>query len=255
MISEALTLVRADLLKLRRRRGLMTLAAGLVVGGLSLIFIVNALRHGSNPVQNPPAGGVKHFENATDFVGLMSVVVAAIIGATAGAGDSETGVLRDLVATGRSRVALYASRAAAGVAITLAIVVAALVVASVLSVVLAGSLQAPSFSYILHRGVGVLAFAAVSALIAVGIATFVRSRGPVVAVVIGFGIVVSQILLQITFLGNARAALPLSAFERMVGDTRTAGLYPSLALSITVVVAWALAAIAAGSWWSRRVEV
>jgi ABC-type transport system involved in multi-copper enzyme maturation permease subunit len=255
MISDALALVRADLLKLRRRHGLMWLAAGLVVGGLSLIFIVNAVRHGSDPLNNAPAGGIKHFENATDFVGLMSVVVAAIIGATAGAGDAETGVLRDLVATGRSRVALFASRAAAGVAITLAIVVAAVAVAAVLSVVLAGPLQAPSFSYILHRGAAVVAFAAVNALIAVGIATFVRSRGPVVAVVIGFGIVVSQLLIQITFLGNVRAALPLSAFERMIGDSRIAGLNPSLALSIAVVAGWALAAIAAGSWWSRRVEV
>ena len=254
MITDALALVRADLLKLRRRRGLMALVALIAVGSVALIFTVNAVRHGSAPLKNGPAGGIKNFEDSTDFVGLIGVVVAAMIGATAGAGDAEAGALRDVVATGRSRVALFASRAAAGVGLTTATLVAALAVASVCSVLLAGSVRAPSFSYILHRDAAVLAFGAVSALIAVGIATFARSRGPVIAVVIGFGVIVSQLLLQISFLGNLRALLPLEAFMRMIGDS-THGIHTSLTAAVAVTAVWAIAALGAGSWWSRRVEV
>jgi ABC-type transport system involved in multi-copper enzyme maturation permease subunit len=254
MISDALTLFRTDLLKLRRRRGLIALAGLLAIGGVSVIFTVNAIRHGSTPLQAGPAGGIKNFENSTDFLAMMGVVVAAILGATAGAGDAETGVLRDLVATGRSRTQLFLSRAAAGAATAMVVMLAALAVASILSVALAGSLQSPSFSYILQRDASVLALVAVSALSAVGIATFARSRGPVMAVVIAFGVIVSQLLMQISFLGGVRAALPLAAFQHLAGDTRGV-VAMSTGAAITVLVAWGVAFTGVGNWWARRMEI
>lgn len=75
-----------------------------------------------------------------------------------------------------------------------------------------------------------------------------------IAVVIAFGVMVSQLLLQIGFLGDLRALLPLEAFERMAGDT-TPGILTSLAAAAAVTAAWALAAVGAGVWWARRVEV
>lgn len=254
MISDALFLIRTDLMKLGRRRGLMALVGFIAIGGVGVIFTVNAIRHGSNPAQRGPAGGVANFENATDFLAMMGVVVAAIIGSTAGAGDADAGVLRDLIATGRSRAQLFASRALAGLLVTLAIMLAALAVAIICSIVLRGSLPAPSLSYIVQRGAAVLAFAATSVLVAIGIATFARSRGPATAVVIGFGVIVSQLLLRTTFLGDVRAILPLAAFDKMAGNG-TQGIHSSLAAAIGVTAAWALAAVAAGSWWSSRMEV
>jgi hypothetical protein len=254
MINDALQLLRVDLLKLRRRGGLMALAVTLAVGGVAVIFAVNAIRHASNPLHVAPAGGLKNYENATDFIALIGVVVAAMIGATAGAGDAEAGVLRDLVASGRSRLALFASRATAASALTLAMLACALAVATACSLALAGSLPAPSLGHIVQRTAGVLAFTATSTLVAVGIATFARSRGPVIAVVIALGVMVSQLLLHISFLGGVRGLLPLAAFQRMVGDT-TPGLHMSLSLAIAVTVSWSLAALAAGGWWARRVEV
>jgi hypothetical protein len=254
MISDALTLIHTDLLKLRRRRGVIALVSLLAVGGVSVIFTVLAIRHGSDPLHVRPAGGIRSLENSTDFLAMMGVVVAAILGATAGAGDAESGVLRDLVATGRSRTQLFLSRATAGVAMTMLIMLAALVVASICSVALAGSLRTPSISYILQRDASVLAFAAVTALVAVGIATFARSRGPVMAVVIAIGVIVSQLLLQITFLGDVRALLPLAAFEHLAGDTgRTVAM--STAVGIGVLIAWAAAGTGVGTWWARRMEI
>jgi ABC-type transport system involved in multi-copper enzyme maturation permease subunit len=254
MISDALTLIRTDLLKLRRRRGLMALAGLIAVGGVSIFFTVNAIRHGSNPLQTGPAGGIKHFEDSTDFLAMMGVVVAAILGATAGAGDAEAGVLRDLVATGRSRGQLFLSRATAGVAMTMVVMVAGLTVATVCSVALAGSARAPSVSYILQRDASVLAFAGVTALVTVGAATFARTRGPVMAVVIALGVIVSQLLLQATFLGDVRDVLPLAAFTHLAGDT-TRTLQMSTGVAIAVFLAWAGAATGLGSWWARRMEV
>jgi ABC-type transport system involved in multi-copper enzyme maturation permease subunit len=254
MISEALSLIRNDLLKLRRRRGLMAIAALIAVGSVTVIFIVTAARHGANPQHVRPAGGVKSFQDATDFLGMIAVVLAAMIGVTAGAGDAEIGTLRDLLATGRSRLGFYASRAVAAVVTTTGLLVAALVIVTVCSIVLAGSSPVPSVSEIVQRDGAVLTFGAVSALVCTGIATFVRSRGPLMASVIAFGVLISQLLLQLSFLGSLRELLPLAAFQRLAGDT-ISGLHFQLPVAIAVVVVWALAALAAGGWWARRVEV
>jgi ABC-type transport system involved in multi-copper enzyme maturation permease subunit len=254
MISNALSLIRNDLLKLRRRRGLMAIAALIAVGSVTVIFIVTAARHGANPQDVRPAGGIKSFQDATDFLGMIAVVLAAMIGVTAGAGDAEIGTLRDLLATGRSRLQFYGSRAVAAVLTTTALLAAALVIVTVCSIVLAGSSPVPSVSEIAQRDGAVLAFGAVGALVCTGIATFVRSRGPLMASVIAFGVLISQLLMQLSFLGSARELLPLAAFQRLAGDT-ISGLHFQLPVAIAVVVVWALAALAAGGWWARRVEV
>jgi hypothetical protein len=142
----------------------------------------------------------------------------------------------------------------AGVGVTVAILAAALVVVTACSIALAGSAHAPSLSEIIQRDAAVLGFGASSALVCTGIATFTRSRGPVMASLIAFGVLISELLLRISFLGSLRDVLPLAAFRRMAGDV-TSGLHISLAVAITVAVAWALAALAAGGWWARRVEV
>jgi hypothetical protein len=86
MSSDRLTLVRMDLLKLRRRRGLIAIALLIAIGSVTGIFAVRAIRHGVNPTHLGPAGGINAFEGATDFLGLIEVVVTAMIGVTAGAG-------------------------------------------------------------------------------------------------------------------------------------------------------------------------
>ena len=253
MISETLSLIRMDVLKLRRRRGLMAIALLIAVGSVSVVFAINAVRHGANPQTVGPAGGIRNFQDATDFLGLITVVIAAMIGVTAGAGDAELGVLRDLLATGRSRLALFGSRAVASMIVTVLIMAAAMAVVTVCSVVLAGSDPIPSLSQITEHFGAVLAFAASAALVCTGVGTFARSRGPVMASVIALGVVISQLLLRVSFLGSLRNAVPLAAFQRMAEDS-VSGLNTPLALAIAVTAAWALAALAAGGWWARRVE-
>jgi hypothetical protein len=255
MIADILNLVRMDVLKLRRRRGLVAIVLVIAVVPLSIYFAVNAARHAANPLHVAPAGGAEHFGKTSDFLGgSLGFVIAAMLGVTAGAGDAELGVLRDLVATGRSRVALFASRSIAAVPITVAVLAAGLLLDTACSVALTGSAHVPSVSDIVRRDVSVLGFGAVDTVLAAGVSTFARSRGPMMVSLITFGVLISQLLLPATILGNLRAVVPLAEFERMAGTT-TAGLHFSVALAIAALVGWAAAALAAGAWWVRRVEV
>jgi hypothetical protein len=198
-----------------------------------------------------------NFGDITNFLGSVTVVIAAMVGVTAGAGDAELGVLRDLVATGRSRLSLFASRAIAGAAVTVAVLAVALVVATICSVALAGSAHLPSLSDVVRRDGAGLAFSALAALACAGVAAFARSRGPLMATVIAFGALISQLLLQVSFLGDARAVLPLGDFLRLAGRSRhgIAALHFPVIVAIAALAAWVVGALAAGGWWARRVEV
>jgi hypothetical protein len=255
VIADTLNLVRMDMLKLVRRRGLIAIVLVIAVVPLSVFFAVNAARHGADPSHVAPAGGAGPFGKSSDFLGgSLGFVIAAMLGVTAGAGDAELGVLRDLVATGRSRVALFASRSVAAVPITVGVLAVGLVLDTACSVVLAGSAHVPSLSDIVRRDVAVLGFGASVTVFSAGVSTFARSRGPMMVSLITFGVLISQLLLPATILGNLRAVLPLAEFERMAGTTTT-GLRFSVAVAIAAPVAWAATALAAGSWWARRVEV
>jgi ABC-type transport system involved in multi-copper enzyme maturation permease subunit len=255
MIADGLTLVRMDLLKLRRRRGLIAIVLVIALVPLTVYFAVNAARHGADPSHVAPAGGVKPFEKSTDFLGgSLGFVIAAMLGVTAGAGDAELGVLRDLVATGRSRLVLFVSRCLAAVPVTVAVLGAGLALDTACSIMLAGSAHVPSFSDVVRRDLSVLAFGAVVTVVSAGLSTFVRSRGPMMVSLITFGVLISQLLLPATILGNVRAVLPLAEFERMAGTT-TPALHVSGPIAIAALLAWAGAALASGSWWARRVEV
>ena len=65
------------------------------------------------------------------MLALSGSVVGVIVGATAGAADIEAGVFRDLVATGRSRLALFFARVPGAWAIVLPPLVAAVALAAV----------------------------------------------------------------------------------------------------------------------------
>ena len=61
-----------------------------------------------------PAGGIDNFSGSIELLTQIGVVAAILIGATVGAGDRGAGVFRELVVTGRSRLALFAARLPGG---------------------------------------------------------------------------------------------------------------------------------------------
>ena len=110
-------LVRADLLKLRKRRGLFWWSLVLTAGSMLAYYGVKEVLHLSDAVGNGPAGGRDTYARAMDVLVLTTAVAGALLGTTAGSGDRGAGVFRDLVATGRSRVELSLARVPAALAL------------------------------------------------------------------------------------------------------------------------------------------
>ena len=232
-----LRLIQAEVLKLRRRPGMLTVAVGLTLGLLALAYLVTGIQHGGNPGKYDPAGGLKGFDGSLEFVSMMAFIMAAIVGSTAGSQDIDSGVFRDLAATGRSRTALFLARvggawivAGAILAITLAFHVAG-------AFDLADGTPTPALADIVQASAMTLASGAVGAALAVGLSALFGSRGPVIGILIAAHLLFEPQLQGAGFLGDARQAFPLSAINRL-GEAGSALDYRlALGTAITVILA------------------
>ena len=79
-----------------------------------------AILHAANPDHHGPAGGIENLGHGMSVLVLLGGIAAMIVGASAGADDLASGVFRELVVTGRSRVALFGARIPGGLAFVLA---------------------------------------------------------------------------------------------------------------------------------------
>jgi ABC-type transport system involved in multi-copper enzyme maturation permease subunit len=250
-----LRLIKSDALKLRRRPGMLAVCTGLTLGILVLAFTVITIQHGAHPLKNDPAGGLAGFNDSLQIVSLMVFLVGAIVGATAGAQDLDSGVFRDLAATGRSRTALFLSRVCGAWIVVGALAVLTIAVDVAGAFLLADGTPTPHVGDVVDALAMVLASGAVGAALAVGLAALVGSRGPVIAILLAMHLIFEPQLQGAGFLGDARQGLPISAINR-IGD-QAGDLDYSLALgtSIAVVLAWIVAALAAGAWRTKTREI
>jgi hypothetical protein len=237
-----LRLIRADVLKLQRRRGMMAVVAALVLGAVAIYYGVGVI------IDADDAG---HFDSAIGVLALLASVAGAIIGATAGGADIESGVFRDLVATGRSRSALFFARVPAAWALSLGILAVAIAASAVLSSAIADS---PTASDIARGAATVLTAGALSAAVCVGLAALTGRSGPVMGIALAFQLGVAPLLAQLDVLGDARLAIPAVAIARFDGAE---GLVAQLSLAgaIGIVLAWAAAALSAGLWRTHTQEI
>jgi len=250
-----LRLVRADVLKLRRRRGMLSIAILGTLGAMALGFGVAAIQHASNPEKYGPAGGLESYHGALQVLILLVLVAGSIVGATSGTQDIESGVFRDLAATGRSRMALFGSRVAGALAVSLPIAALAAAGAGVGAVALAGSLDAPSAGALLAGTAGVLVAAALSTAVAVGVSALVGSRGPVIGILLAFFLAIEPLIQQFAFLGSVRELFPAAALNRLGDLPAVAGVHAALGTAIAVTLAWAAVAMGAGAWRTRTREI
>jgi hypothetical protein len=186
---------------------------------------------------------------------LLAVgVAAAIAPATAAVGDLEALVYRDLVVTGRSRLALYLSRIPAGLLFLLPFVVGAYAIAAVMSVAFAGPNPAPSASLLALTGAWVLLQATFYYLIAFGLACLMGSRTYTIGILLAWQLIFTPIIVQASSIGVVRELMPGAA----LGHFAPAGLgksaqktIPSVPMSTAavaaVLLAWAVVALAAGA--------
>lgn len=255
----ALRMTSADILKLRKKRSTMIWSLVLVLAPLIVFFVVKAAQHSSNPVEYGPAGGIEGFKDGLRILGMLFGPLAGIlIGVEAGAGDAASGVFRDLVVTGRSRVALFATRVPAALVTTL--VAAALGYALMLVGVFAfaSNAQTPSLGLILE-GLGFVAIeTGVICIVALGFASLTNSRPAAIVTLIGVDLLVSPILANITSLGSARRALLNQALAHFapLADLRGHGpvITMSTATAIVVMAAWVAIFLALGAWRTRTMD-
>lgn len=250
-----LRLINAEVLKLRRRPGMLTVAFGLTLGLLALAYLVTGIQHGGNPAKYDAAGGLKGFDDSLEFLSMMGFIMAAIVGSTAGSQDIDSGVFRDLAATGRSRSALFLARVGGAWTVVGSILAIALAFDVAAAFALADGTATPGLGDIGHAAAMIAASGAIGSALAVGLAALFGSRGPVIGILIAAHLVFETQLQGAGFLGDARQALPISAINR-IGDAG-GGLDYKVALgtAIAVVFAWIAAALAAGAWRTKTREI
>jgi ABC-type transport system involved in multi-copper enzyme maturation permease subunit len=233
-------LISADILKLKRRRCMVALVAALAFASVALHFAVGG------------DGGAGGFDSAMGILTLLAALGGAIFGATAGGADIESGVFRDLAATGRSRSALFFSRVPAAWALTLGVLAIAIAGSAVAAAALPGDVL--HASDMLVGATQVLASGALTAAVCVGLAALTGSRGMVMGVVLAFQLGAAPLLAQLDVLGDARWGIPAVAISRLGGAE---GLVAPLALpaAIAILLAWAVAGLGAGLWRTRTQEI
>ena len=251
-------LVSAEFLKIRKRRGLVALAVLLTVGAVVMAGAVLAVLHAADPAKYGPAGGLGNLGNATYLLSTLGTVTAVLVGATMGAGDLQAGVFRDLVATGRSRLALFAARIPGGLALLWPLVTVSWIVAAAGSVLLAGSHPHPGLVVMVQGGAWVLLATTVVYLIALGLASLAGSRSATVGIVLAWQLAVTPLALGAAKLGVLREGLLTAALDRVIPAGLLPGARPdpvsptmSIAVAAVVIAAWAIIPLVAGAWRTK----
>jgi ABC-type transport system involved in multi-copper enzyme maturation permease subunit len=244
-------LVNAELLKLRKRRGLVAAVAALTILPMVIAYVVLLVLHANDPSRHGPAGGLENFMPSMDVLTTLTVVAAVLIGATLGTGDLSTGVFRELVVTGRSRLALYAARIPAGLAVLLAPVGFAFGITATASRVFAGSLEAPSGTLLVQSAAWLALVAGASMAIALGVSSLFSSRGTSIGILLGWQLALMPVLIAIGPLGRLRDGLFYAATDRLQPAALLDGPPPvtmSVATAVVVLVAWTVVPLALGAW-------
>jgi ABC-type transport system involved in multi-copper enzyme maturation permease subunit len=253
----AAQMVAADFLKIRRRIGNLLVALFLACGPVIIFFIVRAVQHSSNGHTYPPAGGLHGFTNGVRVLSLFFGPIAAIlIGVDAGTGDSSAGVFRDLVATGRSRLAVFATRVPAALALTWLVTTVGygFVVAGTFA--FASGTPTPDAALALKGfGFSLLAVGVVAA-VAVGLASLMTSRPAAITTFIAWQLVASPIIASIGSLGNSRRIVLAQAIAHFspvhIGDARS--VHMPAGTAVIVIAVWLAVFLALGAWRTRTMD-
>lgn len=244
-------MIGAELLKLRRRRPVMILAGLLSLGAVLAFQVYAQVRHAttSTPQVFGPAGGEAGMSELLKMQGLYFGAIASIlIGTEAGTSDLAAGVFGDLVATGRSRLALYWVRLPAALIVSLGFTLVAYAAGVTGLFAYADGLATPTVGQIL-QGLGwvLLANAAITAL-ALGVGSFTGSRALTLTAVIGWETIGTQLVTrevpEAKFILNTGlgALAPSQLTPGRIGEVAAIG----------VIAAWTAIPALAGAWRTAR---
>ena len=248
-------MVRAELLRIRRCRGVIAIAAFFTIGVTVLLFGISEIQHLADPGRYGPAGGITDFNRATVILSIFFGALSAIlVGTEAGTSDVSSGVFRDVVVTGRERLWLFAVRVPAALIVTTAMCLTALGVALAAAYGFGGGLPTPTANYAIDSVLWVCAAEALLCVIAVGLGSLTGSRGASLTALIGWQVIAGRLLPMITFLGSARDAIPniaLGALKPGASLPDTNGVTMSAGLAVVVLALWLVGWVTAGAWRTR----
>jgi ABC-type transport system involved in multi-copper enzyme maturation permease subunit len=253
-IADRLALVRADLLKLRRRRGLAIISVVLTIGLVTISYAVLEALHASNPAKHLAPGGADKLGNAIFVLSMFAAVASALIGATTGSGDHDAGVYRDLVITGRSRLELYISRIPAGLAYLLPFTLAAYAILAAANLAFTGHHRSATPQLLILTGLWLLLEVAFYYLLALALACLTASRAYAIAIAIAWRLAATPLLATATTLGTLRDAIPGVAMENLAPTQITSSVQQgppitiSTIASITILIVWVAILLTGGAW-------
>jgi ABC-type transport system involved in multi-copper enzyme maturation permease subunit len=242
----------AELLRLRKNRALVAWMVLMTTGAVTALYLIGQGFHWNDPAHNGPAGGAENLRHGLLVISFVGSVAASILGSTVGTSDLGSGVLRDLIVTGKSRFALFGSRLPGMLLFWVPLVVVAYAVAVAFDFAFAGNLPTPGLTAIAKDGLWVLLVTCIALTASMGIASLIGSRGISIGVLLGWQLAVTPLVLNISALGVTRELLLTAATDRVrpfSGDGGGGGaLHVSLAAAILVLVGWVVVPLIAGGW-------
>jgi hypothetical protein len=248
-------MVGAEILKVRRNRSVMAFALLLTVGVVVLLYGYVAIQHSSNPLQNEPAGGTlgmhRGIRDLGEFFGMLAAV---LIGAEVGTADLSSGVFRDLVTTGRSRLALFGVRLPAAAIVTLCLSAVAYAVVLIATFVFADGTPTPGLGLILQGAAWIALANVVVVALSVGVGSLTGSRALTLTAVIGWQAILTNILVNVSSLGSARDALLTPALTNLEPATFGSGdnsVIMATGIAVVVTGAWLIIPQLMGAWRTR----
>jgi ABC-type transport system involved in multi-copper enzyme maturation permease subunit len=258
-VAVAAQMFGADFLKLRKKRGILIWALVLAVVPVLLFFVIGAILHAATPSENGPAGGLHNFHIGVRLLGglFFGPLTAILIGVEAGTGDASAGVFRDLVVTGRSRLALFASRVPAALALCWLVIVSAYLLILLGTFVFASNLPTPDGALIFN-GLGFLLLSSgVLCAVAVGFASLTTSRPAAIIALIAWQVIASPLLASISVFGSARNAIldqALAHFSPVALGDRVSSLSMSGGTAAIVIIGWLVVFLGLGAWRTRSMD-
>jgi hypothetical protein len=246
-------LVSAEFLKLYKRTGIVLAAFALTVVPASIMMVVT----GDGDFDT---GGMRSFADQFGVVAMLSLVSGILVGATIGTADVTSGVFRDLVVTGRSRLDLYAARVPAGLLLVLSAAAAGFAIVVATGFLSAGSQPAtlygfgtvaPETGVIVKAGLWLALTTAVGFALAFGVASVVGSPGGSIAVLLALWLVVTPLVQSFDADGWLFDLLVISGLDRVMPAGISAGdpvTQMSLMAGIAVLIAWTTIPLLAGAW-------
>ena len=251
----SLALIGAKVLDLRKRSVLMAITVAFTVGVPVIFYGIREITHLADPAHYGPAGATSAFATVVTLMAEFGFILAVLLGATAGADDLTDGMFRQLVITGRSRVALFLARIPAGLSVLLPLAAAGFTVTALVT----GFLNSPPAPGEVVPSAGALAAALTEAglwfelylvvgfTVGLGLAVLMGQRTVPVVLLIVWEIILTPALADhvIPHLVNVQRLVVGVAMDQLKPAALAVGSV-SGKFAIPSMPTWAMAAVIAG---------